>query len=70
MENGLLDLCDLALPLLLKAGEKLLEVPRLLDLPALFDGLMVCLERLMLLLRDILQSHHDDVLCVNLGRHV
>jgi hypothetical protein len=68
-ENGLPDLGDLALPLLLEAGEKLLELPRLLGLPMLFSSLSVCLERLVLLLRDF-QSHHDDVLRINLGRHV
>jgi hypothetical protein len=48
-ENGLLDLGDLALPLLLEADEKLLELPRLLDLSALFSSLSVCLECLVLL---------------------
>jgi hypothetical protein len=61
---------DLTLPLLFKAGEKLLELPRLLSLPTLFGGLSVCLEHLMLLLRDLLQSYHDDVLRINLRRHV
>jgi hypothetical protein len=67
--NDLLDLGILALPFLLEAGEKLLEFLCLLDLPTLFGGLSVCLERLALLLRDLLQSHHDDVLRINLGRH-
>jgi hypothetical protein len=49
-ENGLLDLGDLALPLLLQAGEKLLELMRLLGLPMLFDDLSVRLECLALLL--------------------
>jgi hypothetical protein len=44
----------LALPLLLEAGKKLLEFPRLLDLPALFSGLSVHLEHFALLLRDLL----------------
>jgi hypothetical protein len=61
---------DLALPLLLEADEKLLELPHLLGLPTLFDGLSVCLECLALLLQDLLQSHHDDVLRINLGRDV
>jgi hypothetical protein len=61
---------DLTLPLLFEAGEKLLELPRLLSLPTLFGGLSVRLERLMLLLRDLHQSHHDDVLWINLRRHV
>jgi hypothetical protein len=61
---------DLTLPLLFEAGEKLLELPRLLSLPTLFGGLSVRLERLMLLLRDLLQSHHDDVLWINLRRHI
>jgi hypothetical protein len=69
-ENGLLDLGDLVLPLLLEAGEKLLELPRLLGLPTLFSGLSVCLECLALLLWDLLQSHHDDVLRINLRSHV
>jgi hypothetical protein len=69
-ENDLLDLGDLTLPLLLEACKKLLEIPRQLNLPTLFDGLSVCLERLALLLRDLLQSHHDDVLQINLRRHV
>jgi hypothetical protein len=69
-ESGLLDLGDLALPLLLEAGEKLLELPRLLSLPTLFGGLSVRLEHLALLLRDLLQSHHDDILRINLRRHV
>jgi hypothetical protein len=69
-ENGLLDLGDLALPLLLEAGEKLLELPCLLGLPTLFGGLLVCLERLALLLQNLLQSHHYDVLRINLRRHV
>jgi hypothetical protein len=68
-ENSLLDLGNPALPLLLEAGKKLLEFPRLLNLPVLFGGLSVCLKCLALLLRD-LQSHHDDVLRINLGRHV
>jgi hypothetical protein len=50
-ENGLLDLGDLALPLLLEASEELLELPRLLDLPMLFGGLSVRLKRLASLLR-------------------
>jgi hypothetical protein len=41
---------DLALPLLLEAGEKLLELLHLLDLPVLFGGMSVRLERLVLLL--------------------
>jgi hypothetical protein len=49
-ENGLLDLGDLALPLLLEAGEKLMKLLRLLNLPMLFGGLLVCLECLVLLL--------------------
>jgi hypothetical protein len=61
---------DLALPLLLEAGEKLLELSRLLGLPTLFGGLLVHLEHLALLLWDLLQSHHDDVLRINLRRHV
>jgi hypothetical protein len=65
-ENGLLDLGDLALPLLLEVGKKLLELPRLLDLPMLFSGLLVHLEHLMPLLRDLLQSHHVDVFRINL----
>jgi hypothetical protein len=69
-ENAFLDLGDLALPLLLEAGEKLLELLRLLSLPTLFGGLSVRLECLVLLLRDLLQCHHDDVLQINLGRHV
>jgi hypothetical protein len=69
-ENGLIDLGDLALPLLLEAGEKLLELSRLLSLPTLFSGLSVRLKRLSLLLRDLIQSHHDDVLWINLRRHV
>jgi hypothetical protein len=69
-ENGLLDLGDLALPLLLEADEKLLELLCLLDLPTLFGGLWVCLKCLAMLLQDLLQSHHDDVLRINLGRHV
>jgi hypothetical protein len=69
-ENGLLDLGDLALPLLLEAGEKLLELLCLLGLPTLFDGLSVCLEPLVLLLWDLLESHHDDILWINLRRHV
>jgi hypothetical protein len=69
-ENGLLDLGDLALPLLLEAGEKLFELPRFLDLPMFFGGLTVCLECLALLLWDLLQSHHDDVLRISLKRHV
>jgi hypothetical protein len=68
-ENGLLDLGNPTLPLLLEAGEKLLELPRLLGLPTFFGGLSVRLERLALLLRDLLQSHHDDVLRMNLERH-
>jgi hypothetical protein len=69
-ENGLLGLGDLALPLLLEASEKFLELPRLLNLPVLFNDLSVCLKRLALLLRDLLQSHHDDILRINLRRHV
>jgi hypothetical protein len=69
-KNDLLDLGDLALPLLFKASEKLLELPHLLDLPTLFGGLSVHLKRLALLLWDLLQSHHDDILQINLGRHV
>jgi hypothetical protein len=65
-ENGLLDLGDLALPLLLEVGEKLLELLRLLDLPTLFGGLSVHLECLTPLLRDLLQSHHVDVFRINL----
>jgi hypothetical protein len=68
-ENSLLDLGDLALPLLLEAGEKLLELPHLLDLPVFFGGLTVHLERFALLLQDLLQSHHDDILRINLERH-
>jgi hypothetical protein len=49
-ENGLFDLGDLALPLLLEAGEKVLELPRLLDLPALFSDLSMRLKRLVLIL--------------------
>jgi hypothetical protein len=69
-ENDPLDLGDLALPLLLEACEKLLELLRLLGLPMLFGGLLVHLECLALLLWDFLQSHHDDVLWINLRRHV
>jgi hypothetical protein len=69
-ENDLLDLGELALPLILEASEKPLEHPRLLGLPMLFGGLPVHLEHLALLLRDLLQSHHDDILWINLGRHV
>jgi hypothetical protein len=69
-ENGLHDLGDLALTLLLEAGKKLLELLRLLSLCTLFSGLLVRLECLALLLRDLLQSHHDDVLRINLRRHV
>jgi hypothetical protein len=69
-ENGLLDLGDLVLPLLLEAGEELVELLRLLVLPAFFGGLTVHLERLTLLLQDLLQSHHDDVLWISLERHV
>jgi hypothetical protein len=68
-ENGLLDLGDLAFPLL-KSGEKLLELLHLHGLPTLFGGLSVRLECLALLLRDLLQSHHDDILRINLKRHV
>jgi hypothetical protein len=49
-ENGLLDLGDFALPLLLEAGKKLLEVPRFLGLPSFFGGLTVHLKCLALLL--------------------
>jgi hypothetical protein len=69
-ENGILDLGDPTLPLLLEAGEKLLELLRFLGLPTLFGGLSVHLECLALLLQDLLHSHHDDVLRINLGRHV
>jgi hypothetical protein len=69
-ENDLIDLGDLALPLLLEVGEKLLELTRLISLPTLFSGLSVRLKCLVLLLRDLLQSHHDDVLWINLERHV
>jgi hypothetical protein len=69
-ENGLHELGDLALPLLHEACEKLLELSRLLDLPTLFSGLSVRLEHLVPLLWDLLQSHHDDVLWINLRRHV
>jgi hypothetical protein len=61
---------DLTLPLLLEVGKKLLELSRLLGLPMLFGGLSVHLKCLALLLWDLLQSHHDDVLWINLGRHV
>jgi hypothetical protein len=63
-------MCDLALPLLLEVGEELLELPCLLSPPMLFNGLSVRLEHLALLLRDLLQSHHDGVLQINLERHV
>jgi hypothetical protein len=69
-ENGLLDLGDLALPLILEAGEELLELPCLLGLSMLFGSLSVRHECLTLLLWDLLQSHHDDVIRINLGRHV
>jgi hypothetical protein len=69
-ENGLLDLRDLALPLLLEADKKLLELPCLLGLPTLFGGLSVRRSLLALLLQDPLRSHHDDILQINLRRHV
>jgi hypothetical protein len=56
--------------LLLEAGEKLLKLPRLLSLPTHFSDLSMRLERLALLLRDLLQSHHDDIVRINLERHV
>jgi hypothetical protein len=68
-ENDLLDLGDLALPLLVEACKKLLEHSRFLGLPAFLDALTVHLKCLALLLRDLLQSHHDDVLRINLERH-
>jgi hypothetical protein len=68
-ENGLLDMGDLALPLL-EAGEKLLELPCLFSLPMFFSGLTVCLECLVQLLRDLLQIHNDDVLRFDLERNV
>jgi hypothetical protein len=58
------------MPLLLEAGEKLLELQRLLGLPTLFGGMSVRLKCLALLLRDLLQGHHDDVLQIDLGRYV
>jgi hypothetical protein len=69
-ENGLLDLGDHALPLLLEASEKLLELPCLLDFLMLFGSLSVHLELLVLLLWDLLQSHHDGILQIYLTTHV
>jgi hypothetical protein len=69
-ENGLLDLGDLALPLLLEAGDELLELSCFLGLPTFLGSLAVHLERLALLLRDLIQSQHDVVLWINLRRHV
>jgi hypothetical protein len=69
-DNGLLDLGDFALPLLLEACEELLVLPRLLSFLAFFGTLTVRLECLALLLRDLLKSHHDHVLQINLERHV
>jgi hypothetical protein len=57
------------LPLFLEVGEKLLELPCLFGLRTLFNGRSVHLERPVLLLWD-LQSHQDDFLQINLGRHV
>jgi hypothetical protein len=68
-ENGLLDFGDLALPLLLEAGEKFLKFPHFLSLHAFFGGLTVCFERLALLFWDLLQSHHDGILRIKLERH-
>jgi hypothetical protein len=53
-ENDLLDLGDLTLPLPLEAGEELLELLHLLGLPSFFDSLVARLDRLALLLWDIL----------------
>jgi hypothetical protein len=69
-ENGLLYPGDLASPLLLEAGKELMELQRLLSLPVFFGGLIVRLKHLALLLRDLLQSHHDDVFWIDLERHV
>jgi hypothetical protein len=61
-ENGLFDLSDLALPLLLEAGEKLLELSHLLDLPTFFGSLSVRLEHLALLVMDLELDSREGVL--------
>jgi hypothetical protein len=70
VEGKMDSLTWVTLPLLLEAGEKLLELPCLLCLPTHFGGLSVHLRCPALLLWDLLQSHHDGILWINLARHV